>query len=110
MYQNGEGGMNLPLLIFYQRRIYMDYGREIKRGDIWRHFKGFVIRIIEPSVFNTETNDEYVVYKEISSNRKWARPKAMFLEELDHSKYPDIKDKYRFTKIAESKKSTLGKK
>lgn len=78
----------------------METNREINRGDIWRHFKGLVIEIIEPSVFDTETEEEYVVYKEFGQNKVWARPKAMFMEEVDHIKYPDVTEKYRFTKIA----------
>lgn len=78
-------------------------GREIKNNDIWKHFKGNIIRIVEASAFNTETTEECVVYKELYQNKIWVRPKAMFLEEVDHIKYPNVEQQYRFVKISEAK-------
>lgn len=75
--------------------------RVIRKGQTWRHFKGFIVHIIEPSVFDTESGEELVVYLEESKQKVWARPKSMFLEEVDHVKYPEVPEEYRFTKISE---------
>ena len=70
---------------------------QINVGDYYRHFKGFRIQIIALSK-HTETEEELVTYKELSSGNVWSRPLAMFLSEVDHEKYPDVKQKYRFEK------------
>lgn len=76
--------------------------REVKVNTIYRHFKGsraIVLTIAKDS----ETMEDLVIYACIgngdSSNHKdgiYARPLKMFLSEVDHDKYPDVKQKYRF--------------
>ena len=84
--------------------------REIKKGQVYRHFKGFTATIIEIAE-HTETKELLVVYeckapKELNENSNhkdgiYARPLDMFLSEVDHEKYPDVKQKYRFELIEE---------
>jgi len=68
----------------------------IHKGEKYRHFKGNVYEVIEIAL-NTETMEEMVVYKD--DKFVWVRPKDMFLSEVDHEKYPEVKQKYRFELI-----------
>ena len=70
--------------------------REIKINGVYKHFKGnyyIVIAIAKHS----ETKEKYVVYRELyEDGALWIRPMDMFLSEVDHEKYPNIIQKYRF--------------
>lgn len=80
--------------------------REIKPNTVYRHFKGFKAYVITIAK-NTETGEDMVIYVCDSNGVKgcehqdgiFARPKDMFLSEVDHKKYPDVKQKYRFEEI-----------
>ncbi|MBQ2873524.1 MAG: DUF1653 domain-containing protein [Bacilli bacterium] len=78
--------------------------REIVIGKKYRHFKGKDYKVID-IVYDSESNndDEYkkvVVYQALyGDNLKWARPYDMFNSEVDHKKYPDVEQKYRFEEI-----------
>ena len=75
---------------------------EIKIGAVYKHFKSDIIDsrkyryIVLCIALHTETNEELVIYKSCYDGKIYARPKDMFLSEVDHKKYPDVKQKYRF--------------
>ena len=70
--------------------------REIKIHGIYRHYKGNLY-IVEDIIFHSETGEKMVAYRALYDDHKlWCRPYDMFLEEIDHEKYPEIQQKYRF--------------
>ncbi len=81
-------------------------------GDVVQHFKRetldkeqlldniYVYEIIG-TAFHTEMREDVMVYQALYGDRHlFVRPLDMFCGEVDHEKYPDIKQKYRFEKIS----------
>lgn len=73
--------------------------RELRIHGLYRHFKGNMY-IVEDIAFDSETEEKMVVYRALYGERKlWVRPLTMFLSEVDHEKYPDVTQKYRFEEV-----------
>lgn len=72
----------------------------ITAGQRYRHFKGITVKVLMLAK-HSETLEELVIYIHEDTNEVWARPKALFQSTVDHNKYPDITQKYRFELIEE---------
>ena len=70
--------------------------RKIKINGVYKHFKGDYYLVVDTAKYS-ETDEECVVYRSLYGNGQlWVRPMNMFLSEVDHEKYPNVKQKYRF--------------
>ncbi len=74
--------------------------REIKVGEVYKHFKGTYHKIIAIAK-DSETLEEKVVYNHLDTGEIWVRDKKEFLSEVDKKKYPNINQKYRFELVKE---------
>lgn len=70
----------------------------VETGRVYKHFKGnfyWVISIAD----HTETGEKLVIYRNLTTKETWARPYDDFISEVDHEKYPDVEQRYRFEPV-----------
>lgn len=84
-----------------------------KPGDIVQHFKREMLSDEEKTknkylykivgvALHSETREPMMVYRPLYDDEgMYVRPLEMFLSEVEHEKYPNVKQIYRFEKISE---------
>lgn len=70
--------------------------RKLELNKVYKHFKGDLYIVLDVAI-NSETDKKMVVYRALYDDCKlYVRDYDMFLSEVDHVKYPDVNNKYRF--------------
>lgn len=76
--------------------------RRVQKDAIYRHFKGNYYKVLGFAYDATnkeDINKKMVIYQSLSDNVVYVREFKEFSSKVDHRKYPDVKQLYRFERV-----------
>lgn len=91
---------------YFKRKVPVENDRNVMAGQVYRHFKGHTVKVLHIAQ-DTEAPGQFCVVYECEDGSVWSRPYGMFASEVDHDKYPDVKQKYRFELVEDAKDANV---
>lgn len=74
--------------------------RELVIKGIYKHFKGDHYLVEDIAVSSDDGVTPFVIYRKLyGDGALYIREKSDFLEEVNHDKYPEVEQKYKFEHI-----------